>query len=59
MPVSAALVSLNVSQNVTCINKLNLYIVPVCQNLPLDIALRSENNVYSKECKQNNNQGGN
>ena len=59
MPVSAALVSLNVSQNITCINKLSLYIVLVCQNLPLDIALRSENNVYSKECKQNNNQGGN
>ena len=39
MPVSATLVCLNVSQSIVCINKLSLYIVPVCPNLPLDIAL--------------------
>ena len=39
MPVSATLVCLNVSRSIVCINKLSLYIVPVCPNLPLYMAL--------------------
>ena len=36
MSVSATLVCLNVSQSIVCINKLGLYIVLLCPNLPVD-----------------------
>ena len=42
MPVPATVVYLSVSQSIVCINKLNLHIIPVCPNLPLDTALTSE-----------------